>query len=186
MGTPRFTPVVVWLVAATSSASTIWNGPVISFTKAPGTDSSLPTNQDRITDNVWITRDSTGGGIYNTKIETAFDKPPIVLNSISPAGTEWAFGTTDDIGSLSFDTWVRTVGQSPPSSVGQPMVLHLIDDDIFLDLTFTEWGRFGSGSFSYRRSTAVIPEPSSLLLIAALASAGIVVRYRATRALNVG
>ena len=186
MGTPRFTPaVVVWLVAATSSASTIWNGPAISFTKVALADPNLAENQDRITDKVWLTRGNTQG-IYNAKTEAVFDKPPIILNSISPAGTEWAFGTTDDIESLSFDTWIRTVGQSPPSSVGQPMVLHLVEDDIFLDLTFTAWGtsRGAGGSFSYRRSTAVIPEPSSLLLIAALASAGIVVRYRATRALD--
>src|SRR3954447_24032724 len=47
-----------------AQAATIWNGPKITFTKANNANPSLATSQDRITANVWLTRDSTMG-LYN-------------------------------------------------------------------------------------------------------------------------
>jgi|GEM_PF-4498346 len=45
---------------------TIWDGANQSFTKAPNADWSLQTNQDRLTDQVWITRQDAKP-IYNYK-----------------------------------------------------------------------------------------------------------------------
>ncbi len=42
----------------TLNAQNIWKGPKITFTKNNGADWNLPANQDRITDNVALTRES--------------------------------------------------------------------------------------------------------------------------------
>ena len=37
---------------------TLWKGSILSFEKIDDSNSSIELNQDRITDNVWITRDN--------------------------------------------------------------------------------------------------------------------------------
>ena len=44
---------------------TIWKGDLLLFEKIDDSDPSDPSNQDRISDNVWITRNNDGGQIYN-------------------------------------------------------------------------------------------------------------------------
>ena len=125
---------------------TIWKGSLISFEKLDNADPNLSSNQDRITDNVWITRGNDGGQIYNIAKENMSDK-----NS-SPVGTEWAIGSLDDIGSLNFSKFRSAVG-SPKDVVGKNLVLHLIEDDIYLSVRFTSWSSGQKGGFSYSRST---------------------------------
>src|SRR5262245_16263872 len=62
---------LVWFALAASAAAvpTIWSGLSLSFTRPPEGPSTDPVNQDRITDHVWLTRDSLEG-IYNIKQET--------------------------------------------------------------------------------------------------------------------
>ena len=128
---------------------TIWNGPKTTFTKAGFAEFNQAANQDRITPNVWITRGDTEG-IFNIKTESDYDK----LGRTSPADTEWAMGTTSNLGSLVFDNWYNAVGGTPPSMLNQNMVVHLITDDIYIDIKFTSWtGAVGGGGFSYERST---------------------------------
>ena len=96
--------------------------------------------------------------------------------------TQWAVGTTADISSLVFDSWEGIVGLGtpiggPPNSVGVDMVMHLISDDIYLDVRFLSWGIGFSagGAFSYERSTPIVPEPGTaamLSLVLALAWVG--------------
>jgi hypothetical protein len=140
-------------------ASEVWTGPKITYSKAPSVNPMQAANQDRITSNVWLTRASSQG-LFNAKSEANY-----VLN-YSPADTEWAVGTTADIGSLTFQQWRAAIDEDPPSSVGKDMVLHLISDDIFIDIKFLSWGIApnSGGYFSYERSTPV-PE---------LATAGLV------------
>lgn len=177
----------ICLLAAPTSAlaATIWNGPMISFSKAPNADHTLEANQDRMTDSVWITR-RAAAGIYNIRTETGY-------TSSSPADTEWAwelagFNTGLEIAaanyeSLQFNPWVIAhggAGGGPPSTVGVPGVLHLITDDIYIDIMFTSWGvgRPSGAPFSYVRST--VPEPSTASLLA-LGLVGLAVRCRADR-----
>ena len=128
--------------------ATIWDGPNITFTKEDGTDETLEGNQDRITDNVWITRGTAGGEIFNIRTESASTQ------GVSPDGTMWAIGTTSDLAGLEFDTFRNAVG-SPQDVVGVDLVLLLVEDDILIDLTFTSWsaGRDNMGGFEYIRST---------------------------------
>ncbi len=136
-----------------AGAATVWNGPTMTFSKAAGTDPTLPANQDRITANVWVTR-GANQGIYNAKTESAYS------HNLSPADTEWAFGTTANYASLTYTSWEDwyggSLGGGPISTVGANAVVHLITDDIYIDIKFTSWGigLAGAGAFSYERSTA--------------------------------
>ncbi len=129
---------------------TIWNASNITFEKADGADPSEAKNQDRITDLVWITRGDKGQ-IYNIAKESIADQ------NISPIGTQWAIGTTDQIGQLSFNDFRSAVGE-PKQVVGKNLVLHLIEDDIYLSVKFLSWSSGGQGGnkggFSYTRSTS--------------------------------
>ncbi len=72
----------------------------------------------------------------------------------SPAGTEWAEGNSADIATLTFITFQCAVGNNLRLSVGRSFVLHLIEDDIYLDIAFISWTvRRNNGGFSYTRST---------------------------------
>lgn len=159
-------------LAPLARCQVIWNGPSIGFSKVGGADSTLAANQDRVTDTVWLTRGNSAG-LYNAFSETGY-----TVNS-SPAGTEWAFGTTADLGSLTFQAWQLAVGSNPLASVGQDMVLHLVDDDVYLDIRFDAWGSgsAGGGSFSYTRATPV-PEPAVIALVAIAVGAAVLSRRR--------
>lgn len=146
----RFTPLLLAHLAVplAAPAATVWTGPMTNFSKAAFADPTQATNQDRITANVWITRGNSQG-LYNAAKETGYGLG-------SPADTEWAYGTTANYASLPYTNWLTWVANNPPSSVGQAAVLHLITDDIYMDITFTSWadGHLNpGGAFSYQRST---------------------------------
>jgi len=142
--------ILIGMIFSISGISqTIWNGAPTPFTKADGADWNLQANQDRITSTVWITR-ANSKGLFNIFSENSHDK------AVSPVDTEWAFGTTADIASLTFQAWRDAVNEDPQSSVNQDMVVHLITDDIYIDIKMLSWssgGSGGQGGFSYTRST---------------------------------
>ena len=139
--------VVALFVLATGAtfAQTIWTGEMIEFSKANGADPTLEENQDRITDSVWITRGNNGGQIFN-----AVENSRSVKNN-SPVGTRWAVGTTDDLDSLEFGPFRSVV--RPRQSIGTDLVLHIIEEDIYIDIRITRWGQSRVGGFAYERST---------------------------------
>jgi len=149
---------VILLIFTEGNTQTILTGPTTTFTRPDGlgVNWSLAENQDRITDIVWTTR-ASNKGIFNIYSETLY------ADTASPADTEWAYGTTANIG-ITFSDWETTVGGNLPSMVDKDMVLHLITDDIYIDLKFLSWipGKteiepgvwvYGYGGFSYQRST---------------------------------
>lgn len=117
----------------------------VNFNKADGADPEVASNQDRMTDNVWITRGNDGGQIYNAKTESIADKVA------SPAGTLWAVGTVADKDNLSFTPFREAVGK-PKEVVGKNLVMHLVTDDIYVDIKFTGWSADKGGSFAYTRT----------------------------------
>ena len=150
MKTRLLTLALVLLFNTCIFSQVIWDGPTTTFTKADFANWELAENQDRITSNVWITRQDTQG-IFNRSQETFY-------SSSSPKDTEWAVGTTSNLGSLTFYSW-SGVPVSPPARVGLNMVVHLISDGIYIDIKFTSWtqgsppGGNNGGGFSYQRST---------------------------------
>jgi hypothetical protein len=124
---------------------TIWRGEIVTFSKSDGSDPGAEANQDRISDNIWITRGNDGGQIYNAASETSANK------TASPAGTEWAFGLVEEIEGLDFRPFREAVGK-PNNVVGKDLVLHLIEDDVYMQVKFTSWSQGKKGGFSYERS----------------------------------
>ena len=125
---------------------TTWNGNIKTFTKNDDVDPNIAENQDRLTPNVWITRDNDGGQIYNTAKESSADK------SNSPIGTEWAIGSLDQLSTLKFDSF-RSAVDKPKEVIDKELVLHLLEDDIYLTVKFKSWSQGKKGGFSYERST---------------------------------
>lgn len=135
------------------------------FSKQNGADWTLAANQDRITDKVWLTRASVAG-LFNAFSETSYQ-------SGSPADTEWALGSiADGIENLTFSNWAAAVSNNPPDAINKNFVLHLVADDIYIDLTFLSWqqGRVSpGGGFSYLRASApaAVPLPAAIGLFGA-------------------
>ena len=136
-------------------AQTTWDGPTMTFTKADNADPTLEANQDRITSNVWLTRGSKNV-LFNIVSQTA--APNGGLNS--PQDTEWAEGTTADISSLTFTDFKNAAPTGSDGKrkvlqmVGRDYVLHLVTDNVYIDLKMLSWSRRAQGAgFSYQRST---------------------------------
>ena len=95
-----------------------------------------------------------------------FFLPDYQWASFCPFDTEWAFGSAADWQSLVFDPWVVWNEAYPPDTmIDQDAVVHLISDDIYIDIEFTSWSigyEGGGGGFSYARA---VPEPSTLVLV---------------------
>ncbi len=151
---PRRTALVAALIGALAAAppahaTQLWSGRTFAFAKAANADFTQAANQDRITPLVWITRGSTMG-IFNIAQESAFTM------NLSPKDTEWATGDAVNHASLTFKTWQVWTGNNPPGTIGVNAVVHLISEDIYLDIVFDSFGGAG-GSFSYHRAV----EPST-------------------------
>ncbi len=141
-------------LATGADAAQVWDGPAITFIQR-GIDPNLPENQDRITDNVWLSRAKTRG-LFNAKTESGYGPG-------SPADTRWSFGRLEDLAALRFENWETWNGKFPPGMAGQEAVLHLVSDDIYLSIMFKSWGRQSGGGFSYTRSTPrPLPTPARL------------------------
>jgi hypothetical protein len=135
----------------------VWTGPMFSFTNTAGSNPALAENQDQLTEDVWFTR-AAKKGIFNIAPgqENAYQFD-------SPRGTEWAVGALLDYASLTYTNWAACYGGQGnllSNITATNAVVHLINSDIYLALTFTSWGG-SAGGFSYQRSTPLaVPEPS--------------------------
>lgn len=150
------------LAGSTASAGivdTVWSGLTYTFINTAGSNPNVAASQDRITDNVWITRGPTQG-IFNIAQEASYDGAG--ANGPSPLGTEWAFGTTANYASLTYTTWAAAHNGSPLTLLGQNMVLHLIAENIYIDIRFDSWGPQGGG-FTYTRA---VPTPGAATILA--------------------
>ena len=127
----------------------------MTFTKADSADWTLQQNQDRLTDSVWITRQSRQS-IFNIAIEEESDGGLNTSNNpLSPQKTEWAIGTIEDgIETLDFFPFIEYHSYYPIVIIGIPSVLHLFEEDIYIDITMNSWtSGANGGGFSYTRST---------------------------------
>lgn len=173
MNNPKFIftnkpPILAMALLAFSTVShatpTFWTGPEIPFFHAAGstTADEITTNHIGLdaTNNVWLDR-GTRLPLYNAAAESSWN------GVTSPVNTMWvvASGPLTSATNLIFDTFDNVVGQpgsSPENSVGQTFFVHIVSDDIYLQLTLTDWGAHDVGDFGYNRSTpaAVVVPPT--------------------------
>ena len=127
---------------------TIWSGAPLVFEKPDFGDPTDPANQDAISDLVVLTRGDQDS-LFNVVVEPS-------ASPGSPQGTEWAEGTTADLESLTFASLKAAANDQMKSVPDKDFVLHLIEEDIYLDVRFLSWtsGSGGGGGFSYERSTS--------------------------------
>src|SRR5262245_20836002 len=161
-----FAIVLSGIASASAAAPIVWAGPPLSFSKPSGADFTQPAFQDALTPTTRITRGNTQG-IFNIALEAAF-------SSTSPANTEWATDLNNpgqtiaasNFAALAFTTWTLAYASSPvTNAVGRDAVVHLVSEDIYLDLRFTSFlGCVPGGAFAYQRSTPV-PEPATGALV---------------------
>ena len=122
----------------------------IRFTKAANTDWRLAENQDRITSNVWLTRGSQGL-LFNAKVESRH-------NGAGPKGTKWFLGSLEDyseeqLRSLEFVSMKSASKANMRNVPGKTFIVHLVEDDTFIELLFHSWGnKSEGGGFSYSRT----------------------------------
>ena len=136
---------IFFLITNKTNAQTIWDGPMIEFTKENNADPTKTINQDVITSDVALTRGNSGE-IYNAALESIYEK------GTSPLGTEWAIGDLSELESLTFSSFRTTVGK-PKFVVGKKLVLHITAENVYLSVEFTSWSQRSGGGFTYKRST---------------------------------
>ncbi len=164
-GKPRLTrpiPAALLALAALAAplqagAATVWTGQTITYTQTSPYPNP-PDDRDQLTAKVSLTRALTSG-LFNGVTETTY------THDVSPADTEWAVGSLANYATLTYASWEATGGGRPVINLpGQPLVVHLISDDIYLSLTFIALGGHGAGGFSYQRSTPAGPNPPSVTI----------------------
>jgi len=158
---------LAWLVMAASlaHASTIWNGPTISFTHSTATGNL----SDQLANGVILTRSSSGGGLYNS---TEGGATP----GVSPADTKWAVGSLANFNTLTYGACPLEAGGHPPGHINTTFVVHLVNEDVYLSLKLTAWGGAGGSgekSFSYTRSTPAVALPTPTVTITNPASGAV-------------
>jgi hypothetical protein len=137
---------------ANINPNNVWQGSMITFTKENNSDWTLEGNQDRITENVWITRQNIKG-LFNIVVESS-DAIGNACQGPEPSDTEWAYGSFEDISSLTFQNLGDLIGCNFQNIVnGENIILHLITDDVYINLKFISWSIGNGGGFSYERST---------------------------------
>jgi hypothetical protein len=133
-----------------SQAATLWTGPNTNFAQSPATPSDVV-----LAGKVVLTRNGNNV-LYNTAAGETSPGPS------SPLDTEWAFGTLTDYSTLSYQSLesMRN-GDLAALILNKAMVMHLINEDIYLSVEFTDWGQNFAGGFAYARSTPaqVTPPP---------------------------
>lgn len=143
------------------SAQVVWSGFTKTFTKADGTDGTLAPNQDKLTTSVTLTR-LAAGGMVNISAEGVFNQLS------SPQLTEWATGinntsqtiTATNWQNLAFTSWLNAYGGAHTQGsqiAGRDAVVHIIPDNIYLDLRFSSWTQGAGGGFAYTRAEPPAP-----------------------------
>ena len=119
---------------------------VVTFTKEDSADWTLPENQDRITDNVWITR-KHNQSLFNIAQETGYSG-----GAGSPVGTLWAGTSVADAQNEDFVSFVEMHGGNPQSLINDTISLHLPEPGKYFDVVLLSYsGGNSGGGFSYSR-----------------------------------
>jgi hypothetical protein len=105
-----------------------------------------PEITDNISDSIHIKRDNYNG-IYNSITEPYY-------SYASPENTEWSNifeSQVEDPTILTYYNWVIAVDSHPPAMVNKVIYMHIISEDRYFEIHFTQWTAGGGGGFSYTR-----------------------------------
>ena len=137
--------IVLWRVGLDTSDCE--NQLEVVFTKQDSADWTLPENQDRIAETVWITR-KHNQSIFNIAQEEGYS-----VSNGSPLGTLWANSSTENAQSSDFTSFVLMHGGNPQSIINDTVSLYLPDYERYFDLVFLSFsGGNSGGGFSYSRN----------------------------------
>jgi hypothetical protein len=113
-------------------------------------------SQDRITNSVWLVRSNEFmAPLFNYRQEAV----PNLASGTSPLGTEWAMGPTADQDPATpvYTNFSDSTGNNEQLLSGQTLSLHVIEEDIYFDVTFSSYTYpSAGGGFAYTR-TRVLP-----------------------------
>ena len=112
-----------------SDPDSLYTKKMVTFTKNDISDPTHAENQDHIAEGVRITRGDSDP-LYNAASEDGY------VEGVSPEGTMWAMGETSAQSSYDYQILFDAVGGSFNNIVGQTMSLHLVELDIYFDVTF--------------------------------------------------
>jgi hypothetical protein len=105
---------------------------------------------DPVSSTVSLSR-GNGGGLCNRLTDNC---APRWQGGVSnPSGTEWAVGTCD--AATSYGDFLSTIcgWRCGNNVLNKDLCMHLLDDDVYIDVFFTNWGRSYSNYFTYYRTT---------------------------------
>ena len=157
--------------APMSRAATLWIGPDIEFIQS---DTNFA---DELIPGVVSLARGYSQWLFNPD---AGDQGP---GPGTPTDTAWSFGTLDNYSAYYYQTFdALRNGDLSDLLPGNPMVVHLTNEDIYLSLTFSMWPQHG-GPIAYTRSTpavtittptngTVFAAPAQVKIVAAAAVAG--------------
>ena len=135
-----------WLILFILLKLCFLNADPIIFTKQDSADWTLPENQDRIADSVWITRKHTQS-IFNIAQESGYSG-----SSGSPVGTQWVRTSTLSAQTSDYTNFVAMHGGNPQSLINDTISLYLPDYELYFDVVFLSFtGGNNGGGFSYSR-----------------------------------
>jgi Bacterial Ig domain len=146
---------ILLAAAPAIQASTIWNGPTNGFFHP------VSGAGDLIVSNVYIQRGG-GGGLYNAATNPATGQPyeTSAVSGTSPEGTLWSLGSLSNYSTLTYSACPLEATHRPPNDIGKTYVVHLLTNDIYLQLTLTNWGGAGGSgltTFGYTLSSPTVP-----------------------------
>ena len=119
-------------------------GEVVVFTKQDSADWTLPENQDRIADSVWITR-KHNQSIINIALESG-------MTNISPLNTLWSRNSIINTEMSDFMTFRSMNDNNPQGLIGDTISLYLPQYDMYFNVIFSSFsGGNSGGGFSYSR-----------------------------------
>jgi hypothetical protein len=162
------------LLGVVRAEPTVWSGLTFEFTR-PSFASPAPV--DQITPSVALARDEAQG-LYNAAQEMSYNDDGDPMKVLSPLGTRWATNINNmgkeirasNHAALDFEsngTWLAAYGGGSVGAniEGRDAVVHIVAEDIYLDLRFTDWvnglDEGGGGGFTYMRAVApTAPAPT--------------------------
>ncbi len=125
------------------------NDSSVTFVKQDWADWTLAENQDRISSDVWITRQNNMP-IFNIAVENTAESG---CNSRSPIGTLWSDKPTHISQESDYTDFIDMTNCYPPSIINETVSLWIPDINKKWDVIFDSWTSGGDGGgFSYTRN----------------------------------